>query len=141
MRVSKEFLMEAFGLTLTVAFILIGVQLFQRAEKIVLLLEQEQNRTITELEEYELTKYDGLCVDGITAVGYIKSVMDTHGVPITVQTNKGSFAVQKSEYSSLRNMNSEYYMNPMAFYLCEVFRDENGAISEIGITMEMKGEQ
>lgn len=141
MRVSKEFLMEAVGLSLLVALILLSVQMFQKAEKIAVLLENEQEKQIMELEEYELTKYDGLFVDGITAVGYIKNIVGTYCIPVRVTTLSGEFSVREvSEYSDLRNMNSEHYIHPMALYLCEIFRDENGAVAEVGITVEKKGD-
>ena len=137
MRVSKEFLMEAVSLSLLVALILISVQMFQRANKITLLLEEGQEQKIQELEEYEIVRYDGMEIDGVTAIGYIKTLVGTYQIPTNVTTQKNTFIVNdKGEYSSLRDPNSDKYIFPLSLYLCEVIRDENGSIVEVKITME-----
>ena len=141
MRVSKEFLLEAVGLSLLVALILISMQLFQRATKLTTLLEEGQTQRITELEEYEIVKYDGLLVDGITAVGYIKKMVGTYGLKVTVATTNGNFLIEEAnEYLELRNVTSDKYVNPLAKYRCEVVRDENEVITEIRICVEKEGD-
>ena len=86
MTVSKEFLLEAVGLSILVALLLISVQLFQRAQKLTALLEEEQEHQITELEEYEIVKYDGLTVDGMTAINYIKRMTGYYNLLVEVVT-------------------------------------------------------
>lgn len=141
MHVSKEFLMEAVELSLMVALILISMQLFQRAVKITDLLEANQERKITELEEYEIVKYDGLRIDGMTAIGYIKRMTGTYELPVKVVTEKGEFVItDQSEYAELRNIASAKYISPLTKYRCEIIRDENEAISEIIIRVEKKEE-
>ena len=137
MRVSKEFLLEAVGMSLLVALILIGMQLFQRATKLTTLLEREQEQKIAVLEEYEIVRYDGLLVDGMTAVSYIKKMTGTYDLPVTVVTEKGEFVIKEAvEYTELRNSSSERYMNPLAKYRCEIIRNENDVIAEIKISVE-----
>ena len=136
MNVSKEFLLEAVGLSILVALLLVSVQLFQRATKLTALLEEGQEQQITELEEYEIVKYDGLEVDGMTAVNYIKRMIGTYKLPVEVTNTNEEFVVKKEDYSELRNINSEKYINPLAVYHCEVLRDENQAISKIRIIIE-----
>lgn len=137
MRVSKEFLMEAVSLSLLVALILISVQMFQRANKITTLLEEGQEQKIQELEEYEIVRYDGMEIDGITAIGYIKTLVGTYEIPAKVTTEKTTFFVkEKEEYSNLRDPNSIKYIFPLSLYLCEVIRDENGSIIEVKITVQ-----
>lgn len=137
MRVSKEFLMEAVSLSLLVALILISVQMFQRANKITILLEEGQEQKIQELEEYEIIRYDGMEVDGVTVIGYIKTLVGTYQIPISITTENNTFIVKdKEEYSSLRDPNSDKYIFPLSLYLCEVIRDENGSIIEVKITVE-----
>ena len=137
MRVSKEFLLEAVGMSLLVALILIGMQLFQRATKLTTLLEREQEQKIAVLEEYEIVRYDGLLVDGMTAVSYIKKMTGTYDLPVTVVTEKGEFVIKEAvEYTELRNSSSERYMNPLAKYRCEIIRNENEVIAEIKISVE-----
>jgi len=140
MHISKEFLLEAVGLSLMVALILISMQLFQRAVKITTLLEKDQERQMTELEEYEIVKYDGFQMDGMTAVSYIKKMVGTYEIPVKVVTAEEEFAVtEQSQCVNLRNAGSAQYVNPFAKYRCEVVRDENKVITEIKIQMEQKG--
>ena len=137
MHISKEFLLEAVGLSLVVALILISMQIFQRAVKVTTLLEQNQEQQLRKLEEYEIVKYDGLQIDGMTAISYIKKMTGTYGIPVQVATEKGIFKVrEQSQYSSLRDIDSEQYINPLMKYRCEVVRDENEVISEIKLEME-----
>lgn len=141
MHVSKEFLLEAVSLSLLVALILVSMQMYQRATKITTLLTEEQERQITELEEYEIVKYDGMLLDGMTAISYIKRMMITYELPVRVVTVNEEFVVtEQSEYKDLRNINSEKYMNPLAKYRCEIQRDENEVITEISIVMEKEGD-
>lgn len=137
MHISKEFLIEAVGLSLLVALILISMQIFQRAVKITSLLEEGQEQQITELEEYEIVKYDGLLIDGMTAISYIKRMVDVYELPVSVVSLNGEFVVTKSaEYADLRNVNSEKYINPILKYRCKVIRDENKVITELRIERE-----
>lgn len=141
MHVSKEFLLEAVGLSLLVALICIGMQMFQRASKIATLLEEGQEQQITELEEYEIVKYDGLVIDGMTAVSYIKKMTGTYEVPVKVTTLCNEFTIRvKEEYESLRDIDSDKYINPLAKYHCTVVRDENKTIKEICIVVEKEGD-
>ncbi|MBP3611438.1 MAG: hypothetical protein J6J42_14025 [Lachnospiraceae bacterium] len=141
MQVSKEFLAEAFGLSLLVALMLIGVHLFQRGTRLTSLLEENQEQQIVQLEEYEIVKYDGLWIDGMTAVNYIKTVTGVYGLPVNVNTVQGTFTVTKQEdYVKLRDISSEFYINPFITYQCEVLRDENGEICKVKLKTEMEGD-
>lgn len=137
MHISKEFLIEAVGMSLLVALILISMQMFQRAVKITSLLEEGQEQQITELEEYEIVKYDGLLIDGMTAISYIKRMVSVYGLKVSVVSLNGEFSItMRSECEDLRNINSEKYINPMLKYRCKVIRDENEVITELRIEKE-----
>lgn len=140
MSVSKEFLMEAVGLTILVALLLISVQMFQRAVKLTNLLEEGQEQQISELEEYEIIKYDGLKMDGMTVVNYIKRMTGSYAMVVELETTGGSFIIKKEDYSELKDSTSPKYVSPLAIYNCEVFRDENLTISKIKITIERSGD-
>ncbi len=140
MHVSKEFLLEAVGLSLLVALICISMQMFQRATKITTLLEESQEQKITELEEYEIVKYDGLLIDGMTAISYIKKMTGTYELPVNVTTEVNEFqVVTKEDYGALRDVDSNNYINPLAKYHCAVVRDENKVIEKICISVEREG--
>ncbi len=141
MQVSKEFLIEAFGLSLLVALILVSVHLFQRGTRLTSMLEENQEQQIVRLEEYEIVKYDGLWIDGMTAVNYIKTMIGVYELPVGVSTAKGSFTVTKQEdYANLRDTDSELYINPLEKYRCEIQRDENGEICKVKLMAETEGE-
>lgn len=140
MSVSKEFLMEAAGLTILVALLFVGVQVFQRAVKLTNLLEEGQEQQISELEEYEIIKYDGLRIDGMTAVNYIKRMTGSYAMVVELETTEGSFVITKEDYSELKDSTSKKYVSPLAIYDCEVLRDENRSIAKIKITIERSGD-
>jgi len=141
MNISKEFLMEAVGLSLLVALILIGMQMFQRTIRITTLMQNHQEQNITKLEEYELVKYEDLMMDGMTALGYIKNVVGQYHLPVIVEEKQKMFSVtERAEFGLLRDVDSEKYICPYALYECKVLRDENDVITEIKLIREQEGE-
>ena len=141
MNISKEFLMEAVGLSLLVALLLIGMQMFQKTIKITKLIEQEQENTISKMEEYELVKYEDMVIDGMTALGYIKNSIIEYHLPVMIEEKQRSFFVtQREDISLLRDVDSEKYICPYSFYKCKVIRDENDVITEIKLMLEQEGE-
>ena len=141
MHVSKEFLLEAVGLSMVVALIMISMQIFQKAEKITSMLEVGQESYIEELETYEIVKYDGLAMDGITTVNYIKRMVISYELPVTVVLKECEYIVSTAtDCNDLRDVNSEYYINPMEKYQCEISRDENDVIKEIKLVIVKEGD-
>lgn len=139
MHVSKEFLIEAVSMSLLVALILVSMQMFQRTIKITSLLEQRQEKMITELEEYEIVKYEDRVVDGMLAINYIKQMNGIYHLPVYVTTEQGEFCVSGySDYVDLSNSESVMYMRPLAKYRCNIIRDDNGVIGEIRIGIEQE---
>lgn len=141
MNISKEFLMEAVGLSLLVALILIGMQMFHKTIKITTLLQNHQEESITQLEEYDLVKYEDLLLDGMTVLGYIKNVVGEHRLPVIVEEKQKKFSVtERAEFGLLRDVESEKYICPYALYKCKVIRDENDVITEINLVREQEGD-
>ena len=141
MNISKEFLMEAVGLSLLVALILIGMQMFHKTIKITTLLQNNQEERITQLEEYDLVKYEDLLLDGMTVLGYIKNVVGEHQLPVIVEEKQKKFSVtERAEFGLLRDVESEKYIYPYALYKCKVIRDENDVITEINLVREQEGD-
>ena len=140
MHISKEFLMEAVGLSLLVALIFISMQMYQKAMRVTNILGLEQEEKIKMLEEYEITKYDELLIDGMTAVSYIKNVVGEYGIPVIVELKQETFSVTaREEFSLLRNVNSKMYISPYTTFRCQVVRNENDIIIEIRLTNEQGG--
>lgn len=142
MQISKQFLLEAVGLILTVSLILTGVRLYQRANSAVTMMERRQDEQFRQMEEYEIVKYEGCSIDGTTAVAYIKHLVGTYGIPVTVTTAGGTFQIAEHlQYGNLRNMESEQYINPLGKFACEVLRDENSAIIGASLVYCKEGER
>ena len=89
------------------------------------------------LEEYEIVKYDGFILDGMTAVNYIKNMVNEYELPVIVEVEQRTFVVSgREELGLLRDVDSEKYISPYATYRCEVVRDENEVIKEIRLIKE-----
>lgn len=141
MSISKEFLLEAVGLSLLVALLLVGVKVFQRTNDFISAMDREQERRIEEWQEYEVVQYDGRVVDGITAISYIRNTVGQYNVPIYVETIEHAFWITKPEdYKGLRDMTSEHYMNTLALYQCQVIRNENDSIEQVEIRVQREEE-
>ena len=137
MQISKEFLVEAVGLSLLVALIFVGMQMFQRTMRVTAILENNQEEKITMLEEYEIVKYDGLVLDGMTVVNYIKNMVGEYELPVIIESEQKTFVVaDRTELGLLRDVDSEKYINPYATYRCTVVRDDNEVINEIRLVRE-----
>lgn len=134
MQVSKEFLIEAVGLSLLVAFLMLGFQMFQRAGSLIQKFDREQEQQMAELSEYEITQYDGREMDGISVISYIKNMVSNYSLPVWVVTDRGEFTIQDTEeLKLLREQDSEYYIGSWELYSCEVVRNENKSIEQIKI--------
>jgi len=141
MHVGKEFLIEAVSLSLLVALIIISMQMFERTVKISSLLEQSQEKMISEMEEYEIVKYEDCLVDGMTVINYIKKMISIYHLPVHVTTDQEEFCVSEyADYTDLIKSDSEKYIRPLAKYRCRVIRDENGTITEIRMEAEKEGD-
>lgn len=137
MQISREFMLEAVGLSLLVILLLLGTQMFQRATGLMEMLDKEQSRQIESLKEYEITQFDGREIDGVTAVGYIKNMVNHYGLSVYVQTKDREFTIEsKEKCAQLKDKESEYYISSFGIYECCVVRDENGGVDYILITEE-----
>lgn len=135
MQISKEFLAEAVGLSLLVALLLLGVGWFRRGTGLLHTMEQRQEQRLLQLREDEIMQYDGLCVNGITAISYIKKMISEYGIPAFVKMQEGEFWVNdKKEYTNLRNTESEYYMSGLGDFFCEVVLTANEDVDYIMIS-------
>ena len=137
MNISREFLLEAVGLSLMVALLLVGVKMFQRTSDFIAAIDREQEQSIAEMKEYELVRYDEMIIDGITAIGYIKMVVGEYQIPVYVETSENSFLItDKKEYAGIRNLTSPYYMDTLSLYQCTVIRSENESVERVEIKVQ-----
>ena len=112
-----------------------GISVYERSQRITEVFETEQEKTVKNLQEYEITKYDGYKINGSTAITYLKNVVQDYTVPVTVITSEHDFVVEDdSVYGKLRDMQSDFYINPLEHFLCNVYRDVNDSIT--GVTLK-----
>lgn len=132
MNVSKEFLMEAVGLSLLVALLMLGVKMFQSASGLMNYMAERQEETLTRMQEYEIVQYDGQTVDGITAISYIKAMVDQYALPVRIETSGNTYEVKTGkEAAMLREDTSEFGMSVFREYECHVVRGENKNVEYI----------
>lgn len=142
MQISKQFLLDAAGLVLTVSLVLTGVQLFGRTEKMVQTMKERQTRQLRLMEEYDAVRYDGYELDGTTAFCYVKTMVGDYGLPITITTPAGTACItERSQYGSMKDEKSKAYLNPFKKFLCEVQWDENDAIVGANLILTGEGEE
>ena len=91
---------------------------------------------MNELEEYEMTRFDGSVIDGSRAISYIKRMYETRDVQIQVANGKKTFLIDRDSIEGLRKINSSFYMNPMEKYKVSVMFDENDAADRIIIELK-----
>jgi len=140
MHVSKDFLLEAVGLSLLVGLLLFGIQMFERATDFLRLFDAKQESQIEKMEEYEICRFDGRRIDGISACNYIKKMVYQYEIVVQVETEKTVFTVSdEQKCEQIGEEESEYFIPPFVFYQCEVERDENGSIKSVRLT-ETEGE-
>jgi len=134
---AKKMLLGAFGLMLTVALVFVGYAIFSRSMDVTDNITQGQMNTSKLIDEYPIMKFDGYEINGSQVIYYTKDVVGTYKVPVTIKTVKvpGGFTVRDvSLYDSFRNINSNYYINPLASYKVAVERDDNDVIVSVTIT-------
>lgn len=134
---AKKMLLGAFGLMLTVALIFAGYAVFSRSMNVADGISDGQVKTSQLIDEYPITRFDGSEISGSQTIYYIKDVVGTYKIPITVKTVKtpGGFTVaDSSNYDHFRDINSSYYINPLSKYSVVVNRDANDVIDSVTIT-------
>lgn len=134
MGVIKKYLIATVSLLITIGLLLVGITLFKKAQAIASNVTQDQTEAERVTAEYGITKYDGYEIVGSAAIAYIKDVNNRYGLPVEVTTAKKIFVSSGDTYhSEFRNINSDYYINPMAQYSVTIERDQNGAISKVSV--------
>lgn len=135
MSISKRFLLEAAGLSLAVVFIGTGFVMASRSRILSETVIESQDRVLQQEQEYNVVKYDGYPINGSIALNYLKSVIADYGIPVTIIKGSVEIVITSSEqFASLRNIDSDNYINPMKDYQCEVHRDVNDMISGVDLT-------
>ncbi len=137
MSVTKEFIMMAAGLIITVSLIFIGFGVYKKAAAAGMLLAEREEKRINEIADYELHRYDDIPVNGSKVLRYIKQIGMEYDVEITVTVANPTLCTYRmsetGSFSELRNAASEKYINPLKLYSVTVQEDENAALCSIEI--------
>ncbi len=135
MSVVKEFLIFTVGLIITVSLAVISFNVYSEAAALGKGIAEREQSALNELEEYEMTRFDGSVIDGSRAISYIKKMYETRDVQIQVANGKKTFLIDRDSIEGLRKINSSFYMNPMEKYKVSVMFDENDAADRIIIEL------
>ncbi|MCR5154774.1 MAG: hypothetical protein K6B75_08020 [Lachnospiraceae bacterium] len=136
MQVSKHFIVEAVGLLITVALLSIALGMYKNTEDGLRSIKHRQEATLKRLEEYEITKYDGCLVKGSMAASFVRMAVCDYGLHANISTGKTNYTICEAEMCYLmNNISADEYVNPLNSYKCRVYRDVNGALSEISIEL------
>lgn len=132
---AKKMLLASVGLLFTVALIFAGYSIFNRSMTAANNFGEQQDRTAQAIDEYPITKFDGYKVSGSVAINLIKEIIGSYdSITVTVKTAEtpvGFTVVDSTYFSSFRNIDSSYYINPVALYLVTVARDGNDVITSV----------
>lgn len=130
----KRMILLLVGMVITVGLCYIGITMFKRSSDVSETLMNNQSDTAREVQEYDVTRFDGFEISGSTAVSYIKTVVVKYGLSVEVTTTIKSFTCTDSTFfTEFRDIGSDYYINPMKQYKVEVVRDDNGALQKVKI--------
>lgn len=129
----KEMILFAAGLMVTVFVCGISFRIYERAEVIGEKIVEREERSITDIMEYELTRYDNSEIDGSHAISYIRRAYSEYGASITVTNAQTTFTVDTDTIEEIRDTESGYYINPLKKYNVNVNFDENDVIDKITI--------
>lgn len=133
MSVVKEFILFAAGLVITVSLAMIGFKVYSKAAEIGKNIVEQEENSIRELKEYEITRFDGTEIDGSRAISYVKKMYASEGITVEVRTEKKSFVMDEISAACIRDTSSVYYMNPLKKYHVTVRFDENDAVNKITV--------
>lgn len=112
----------------------LGFSMAREAKQLGNCVMDELHRYRVSVEERDVMKYDGAIVNGndirnLMGEVLTKSVGDMR---IVIVTDAGSrFYETKEDVKRAKTRDNEYYISPMTKYMGEVYRNENGVITEI----------
>ncbi len=141
MSVTKEFMLFAAGLLLTVSFIFIALNVYKSTKGMGEKVLSYQERELRRIEEYRLLQYDGMTVNGNKVLNYLKYAAYEYGESLRFRVTAYG---KTSEFSSgddeaigkLSEVSDDLYINPFKNYRVAVSKDRNGAYDLITITQE-----
>ncbi len=141
MSVTKEFMLFAAGLVLTVSFIFIAFGVFKSTKNMGEKVLSYQEKELRRIEEYRLLRLDGMTVNGNKALNYIKQVAydydESYRFRVTISGTTNEFSSGDFEAIERLSKASEgLYINPFKNYSVTVSKDKNGAYDLITITQE-----
>lgn len=142
MSVTKEFILLAAGLIITVSLIFIGFGVYRKAASVGIMLADKQEKKMNDIAEYELMKYENTDVNGSKVIKYIQQVSTEYDVGINITVaNPDLYTYRLSEISSfseLRDISSPYFINPLKLYKITVKKDVNAVLDSIEIEQIME---
>lgn len=135
MSAAEKVVVGAVSLVITLLAIALGFKMVNRTEEMSDIVVEEQDRTLQKEREYNVIKYDGYDINGSIAVNYVKTLVSEQEIEVVIVKGANTVTVTETgQFAGLRRIDSEYYLNPLKEYTCEVVRDVNEEISSVILT-------
>ena len=135
MDIPGKIILGAAGLIMTGVLIGLGFKVMDRTEALSNSVVEEQDKVLQTERVYNVVKYDGYDINGSVAVNYVKTVVSDYDIAVEIVKGAASVTVNEAEqFAKLRRIDSEYYLNPLKEYTCEVNRDVNDEITSVMLT-------
>ncbi len=112
----------------------LGFSMAREAKQLGNCVMEELHRYRVTIEERDVMKYDGATVYGNDIRNLMREVLTKKdgGVRIAIVTNEGTrFYETEEDIGRAKIKDSAYYISPMSEYAGEVYRNENGVITEV----------
>lgn len=131
----------AAGIILTCIVIGVGFLAAREARATAAVSTQQISEFKKELEEAQITKFDGVCVTGSDVINFIKRQLSQYDIeecaPVYIQVNRNrlqSIYKNKGCMKEIRQVSSAAYIHPLSKFEGAVVRDDNDVI--VGIVFD-----
>lgn len=112
----------------------LGFSMAREAKQLGNCVVEELHRYRVTIEERDVMKYDGATVYGNDIRNLMQEVLMKKGggVRIAIVSDAGThFYETKEDVKRAKTKDSAYYISPMSEYTGEVYRNENGVITDL----------
>lgn len=132
-----------FGVVITACIIIYFTNFYNRTVDTTDKIIAKSSKTVENLDDYEVTMYEYEEVRGSSIVNYIKKNLggyaETETAPYFIRVSiRALDKIYTNDYTNkkhikdIKNVSAfDYYINPNAYFECEIIRNENKVIQGI----------
>lgn len=154
MSTTKKAVLTAVGFLIAIAFALLMFNLYKKGETSINSAVSQYDDIVSEYADVKLAAFDNTTVDGSRIIDLIKDLDADSGYTITVKNGvnqqsgaekpngitysagASSFATDKA--NMVKKSMDECYINPNAAFDSVITKDQNGNVSNITFTQQVK---